>query len=93
VGIKQLDDGIDDTFVSNVRENVSFAPIDFQDYALNHSGPCNKAIVARVIETDDILFRLIVAADDGEFLDVKPATLHFLDGTFCCGVLAENCNH
>jgi len=30
-GVKQLDDGIDDTFVSGVREEVSFALIDFQD--------------------------------------------------------------
>jgi hypothetical protein len=30
-GEKQLDDGIDDTFVSSVREEVSFALIDFQD--------------------------------------------------------------
>jgi hypothetical protein len=29
--VKQLDDGIDDTFVSSVREGVSFASIDFQD--------------------------------------------------------------
>jgi hypothetical protein len=30
-GVKQLDNGIDDTFVSSVREEVSFALIDFQD--------------------------------------------------------------
>jgi hypothetical protein len=30
-GVKQLDNGIDDTFVSSVREEVSFASIDFQD--------------------------------------------------------------
>ena len=29
-GGKQLDNGIDDTFVSSVREEVSFALIDFQ---------------------------------------------------------------
>jgi hypothetical protein len=27
-----LDDGIDDTFVSSVREEVSFTLIDFQDW-------------------------------------------------------------
>jgi len=30
-GGKQLDNGIDDTFVSSVREEVSLALIDFQD--------------------------------------------------------------
>jgi hypothetical protein len=30
-GVKQLDNGIDDTFVSSVREEVSFALIDVQD--------------------------------------------------------------
>ena len=30
-GVKQLDNGIDDTFVSSVREEVSFALIDFRD--------------------------------------------------------------
>jgi len=30
-GVKQLDNGIDDTFVSSVREEASFALIDFQD--------------------------------------------------------------
>jgi hypothetical protein len=30
-GVKQLDNGIDDTFVSSVREEVSFVLIDFQD--------------------------------------------------------------
>jgi hypothetical protein len=30
-GVKQLDDGIDDTIVSSVREEVSLALIDFQD--------------------------------------------------------------
>jgi len=48
--------------------------------------------VACVIEADDILFRLRVAADDGQILDVKPTTLQLLDGSFCCRVLAINCN-
>ena len=30
-GVKQLDHGIDDTFVSSRRKEVSFALIDFQD--------------------------------------------------------------
>jgi hypothetical protein len=30
-GVRQLDDGIDDTFVSSVREEISFASIDLQD--------------------------------------------------------------
>jgi hypothetical protein len=30
-GVKQLDNGIGDTFVSSVREEVSFALIDLQD--------------------------------------------------------------
>jgi len=30
-GVKQLDNGIEDTFVSSVRAEVSFALIDFQD--------------------------------------------------------------
>src|SRR5579863_10012035 len=49
--------------------------------------------VACVVETDDIFFRLIIAADDGQLLDVKPATLQLLDGIFCCGVLTENRNN
>jgi len=48
--------------------------------------------VACVIEADDILFRLVVAADDSQLLDVKPTTLQLLDGVFCCRVLAVNCN-
>jgi hypothetical protein len=44
------------------------------------------------MEADDILFRLIVAADDGRLLDVKPTTLQWLDGIFCCRVLTVNCN-
>ena len=43
--------------------------------------------VACVVEADDILLRLIVAADDGQLLDVKPTTLPLLDGIFCCRVL------
>jgi hypothetical protein len=31
-GVRQSDGGIDDTFVSSMREDVSFAPIDFQDW-------------------------------------------------------------
>jgi hypothetical protein len=30
-GVKQLDDGIDDTLVSSVREGISFTLINFQD--------------------------------------------------------------
>ena len=31
IGARQLDEGIDDTFVSSVRDEVSFALIDFRD--------------------------------------------------------------
>jgi hypothetical protein len=37
-GVKQLDDGIDDTFVSGVQEEVSFALIDIQGWPDGESG-------------------------------------------------------
>src|SRR5579872_354805 len=49
--------------------------------------------VTCVIETNDVGLGLIIAADDGQFLDIKPATLQFFNRIFGCGVLAENCDN
>ena len=51
--------------------------------------PCLAPVlhaVAGVIVTDDVLVGMIILADNGHFLHIKPGPLQFLDRFLCCGV-------
>src|SRR5579864_5045878 len=57
-----------------------------------HLAPVLHA-VAGVIVSDDVLVGMIILADNGHFLHIKPGPLQFLDRFLCCGVGLINSYH
>jgi hypothetical protein len=49
--------------------------------------------VAGIVEADDVLFSMIIATNNREFLDVESRTLELLNSILCCGMLAVNRNY